>query len=257
VPNPGFRGQDTFTYVASDVDGTSNVATVTITVTGGKPPVANPDAYSLLGHTPLTVNAAQGVLANDTDAENDPLTAVLQSGPAHGSLTLNADGSFLYVPNNGFVGQDSFTYVAKDQDGSSNPATVTLTVNPPKPPVVANQIYYVVGAATLTVKAPGVLLGATDAENDPLTAVVQAPPSHGTLSLNPDGSFTYAPNAAAWSGVQSGATGDSFTFAARDQDGVSNVATVTLVAARNRPAAAPAPARVPTRLCPPPPRQPR
>jgi VCBS repeat-containing protein len=195
----------------------------------GKPPVANPDAYSLSAGTTLTVNAARGVLANDTDAENDRLTAALQSGPAHGTLTLNADGSFEYVPNNGYIGPDSFTYVARDQDGSSNPTTVTLTVSPRQPPVASNATYVLPDTTPLTMSAAnGLLRFVTDAENDALTAVVQALPSHGTLTLNTDGSFTYVPTATNWAG-------DSFTYTARDQDGLSNVATVTFRLARPHP----------------------
>ena len=72
-------------------------------------PVANPDSYSTNEHTTLTV-AAPGVLGNDSDPENDTLTASLVDGPANGSLSLNADGSFSYTPNAGFTGCDSFTY---------------------------------------------------------------------------------------------------------------------------------------------------
>jgi VCBS repeat-containing protein len=68
------------------------------------------------------------VLANDTDADGDPLTAVLASGPSHGALQLNADGSFAYTPASGFSGQDSFAYKANDGAADSNIATVTITV---------------------------------------------------------------------------------------------------------------------------------
>jgi VCBS repeat-containing protein len=71
-----------------------------------------------------------GVLANDTDPEQQTLTAILVSGPAHGTLTLNADGSFVYTPAPNFNGVDSFTYMANDGSLNSNVATVTLTVNP-------------------------------------------------------------------------------------------------------------------------------
>ena len=72
--------------------------------------------------------AANGVLANDTNADGGTLTAVLGTRPAHGSLTLNADGSFSYTPNAGFWGTDSFTYTATDGHATSAPATVTITV---------------------------------------------------------------------------------------------------------------------------------
>ncbi len=77
--------------------------------------------------------AAPGALGNDTDADNDPLTAVQLSGPANGDATLNADGSLSYTPNAGFTGDDSFTYAASDGTDQSAAATVTITVNSVRP----------------------------------------------------------------------------------------------------------------------------
>jgi len=68
-------------------------------------------------------------LGNDTDTENDPLTAVLVTDVSSGTLNLAADGSFSYDPNPGFIGSDSFTYQANDGLADSNIATVTITVN--------------------------------------------------------------------------------------------------------------------------------
>jgi len=68
------------------------------------------------------------VLANDSDPDGDPLTAVLVTGPSNGTLTLNPDGTFSYRPNTGFTGTDSFTYKAHDGALDSNVATVTITV---------------------------------------------------------------------------------------------------------------------------------
>ncbi|WP_410967211.1 cadherin-like domain-containing protein, partial [Salmonella sp. SAL4436] len=81
----------------------------------------------------ITLNvAAPGELGNDTDVDGDTLTAVLVSGPAHGTLTLNASGSFTYTPATKFYGSDSFTYRACDPSGAmSNVATVAITVTPP------------------------------------------------------------------------------------------------------------------------------
>ena len=81
----------------------------------------------MAGNT-LTVTAANGVLANDTNADGGALSAVLVSTTGNGSLTLNADGSFSYTPNAGFCGTDSFTYTATDGHATSAPATVTITV---------------------------------------------------------------------------------------------------------------------------------
>ena len=97
---------------------------------GNTLPVAVDDAYSMTQSTTLTVPAA-GVLANDTDADADPLTAAKMSNPANGTVTVNADGSFTYTPTTGFTGVDTFKYTASDAVGPSNPATVSITVNPP------------------------------------------------------------------------------------------------------------------------------
>ncbi len=94
-------------------------------------PVANTDAYTADQDSALTVPAAAGVLANDTDADpNDVpyLTASVVTGPSHGTLTFNPDGSFTYTPAAGYVGPDSFTYQASDGIDPSNVATVSLTV---------------------------------------------------------------------------------------------------------------------------------
>ncbi len=90
-------------------------------------PVANNDSYSTGEDTALSV-PAPGVLGNDSDADSDPLTAVLVSGPAHGTLTLNPDGSFSYTPTANYSGADSFSYKANDGTADSNVATVSLTV---------------------------------------------------------------------------------------------------------------------------------
>jgi VCBS repeat-containing protein len=90
-------------------------------------PTAADDAYSTAEDTTLTV-AAPGVLGNDSDPDGDTLSAVVGSGPSHGSLTLNPDGSFAYTPAVNFSGSDSFTYRASDGSLESSLATVTITV---------------------------------------------------------------------------------------------------------------------------------
>lgn len=92
-------------------------------------PVATDDTYSTQVDQALDVSAP-GVLTNDTDADGDLLSASLGTGPANGSLTLAADGSFSYTPTPGFEGTDTFTYLASDGSLRSNVATVTITVNP-------------------------------------------------------------------------------------------------------------------------------
>lgn len=91
------------------------------------PPAAESDSYAAAYETTLTI-AAPGVLENDVDDNGDTLTAVLDTNVAHGTLSLNSDGSFVYTPDNGFSGEDSFTYHASDGQVSSGTATVTITV---------------------------------------------------------------------------------------------------------------------------------
>src|SRR5204863_10178292 len=125
-----------------------NTATVSIT----HAPVANNDSYTLHGSS-LSVSAP-GVLSNDTDQDSDGLTAVLVSGPAHGTLTLNANGSFTFSPVSGFTGTDSFVYQVSDGFLTSGNATVTITGHAP---VSSADSYAVLKGHTLTVAAAGVL----------------------------------------------------------------------------------------------------
>jgi VCBS repeat-containing protein len=225
-PNSGFSGADTFTYRATNGSEQSNVATVTISVeeAGGSntPPVAVDDSFSVPEGAELVVSGS-GVLTNDTDAENAPLTAMLVDNVRHGTLVLNADGSFRYTPRAGFNGNDSFRYRASDGSASSDPATVAITVAAVnEAPVARDDNYSTNEGRALNVNAGnGVLDNDTDADDDDLTAVLSSGASSGTLTLNPNGSFSYVP-AADFTG--------SVTFAYQADDGTarSNAATVTI-----------------------------
>ena len=222
TPATDFTGTDSFTYRASDGTLPSNVATVTITVTGvNDVPVAAGDGFSTAEDTVLTV-AAPGVLGNDSDPDGDPLTAALVTGPSHGSLTLNANGSFSYTPAADFAGSDSFTYRASDGILTSNPGTVTISVTGVNDvPVAAGDGFSTAEDTVLTVAAPGVLGNDADPDGDPLTAALVTGPSHGSLTLNANGSFSYTP-AADFAGS------DSFTYRASDGSLTSNPVTVTI-----------------------------
>ena len=69
-------------------------------------------------------------MGNDTDADGDTLTAILITNVTHGSLTLNADGSFVYTPNANYNGTDTFVYRAIDGFDQSADTTVTITIDP-------------------------------------------------------------------------------------------------------------------------------
>lgn len=235
TPNANFFGIDTFTYHANDgtADSLPTVVTLTIAGVNDAPPVALPDAYAATEDTVLTVNAANGVLANDTDIDGDPLTAVLDIGPLNGSLTLNPDGSFTYTPNANFFGVDTFIYHANDGASNSPPAVVVLTVTGVNdaPPVALPDAYATAEDSVLTVNtANGVLANDIDIDGDPLTAILDVGPLNGSLTLNPDGSFTYTPNANFF-GV------DTFTYHANDgtADSPPAVVTLTLIGVNDAP----------------------
>jgi VCBS repeat-containing protein len=198
-----------------------NVSVLLNNTITNRAPVAADDAYTTAEDTALTV-AAPGVLGNDSDPDGDSLSAVAGSGPSHGTLTLNANGSFVYTPAANYNGSDSFTYRASDGTLTSNLATVTITITAVNDaPVAADDAYTTAEDTALTVAAPGVLGNDSDPDGDSLSAVAGSGPSHGTLTLNANGSFVYTP-AANYNGS------DSFTYRASDGTLTSNLATVTI-----------------------------
>lgn len=171
------------------------------TPTPNTPPSAAGDAYSV--NEDATLNTiAPGVLGNDTDAQNDSLTAVVQTSPANAaSFTLNTNGSFSYTPNANFNGTDSFTYTASDGNSSSNTATVTITVTEVNDsPTAANDSKTTNEDTTLVFSSSN--LTANDAAGPAnesaqtltVTMVITTANTNGTVSLN-NGQISYQPAA--------------------------------------------------------------
>jgi len=140
TPTANYCGADSFTY--SGTDGTqTGQATVSLNVQCvNDPPLAANDSYNGVEGTTLVVNAAAGLLQNDSDIDNANLTAVVLAAPSNGTLTLAANGSFTYVPDAFFCGNAGFTYRAFDGTTSSATASVSITLSCVNdPPLVANQ----------------------------------------------------------------------------------------------------------------------
>jgi hypothetical protein len=127
APPAGFSGIATFDYAVCD-----GTLLATGRVTASVLPAVQADAYSLDMNVPLTVSGA-GVLANDSGSATEDLKVFLAGNTSHGSVVLNADGTFTYVPSAHYFGMDSFTYRAYNSSVTSAVATVSLTIRDPTP----------------------------------------------------------------------------------------------------------------------------
>ncbi|NHJ14152.1 MAG: tandem-95 repeat protein [Candidatus Thorarchaeota archaeon] len=219
MPDPNFWGMDLFQYSVTDGDLVSGIVTVTIFVNGiNDPPVAVDDFAYLNEGTSVIIS----VRANDYDVDGDSIHVVSATTPLHGTVTINPDGTITYAPELEFYGSDSFSYTIDDGHGGTAIGAVTITVNPVNDaPVAANDDYATDEDTMLLVEAPGILGNDWDADGDSLTITLVTNPSNGIVAINPDGSFTYAPNADFWGQ-------DFFEYSVNDGDLISNVARVMI-----------------------------
>ena len=233
TPNPNANGSDSFTFVANNGGSDSNVATVTITITpASDPPVAVNDTYTVAGSGQSLIVSApncsdpdsneRGVLCNDTDPDVPTTLTVAAAdtgGPwalAHGSLTLNANGSFTYLHNGDTSTSDSFTYRANDGVSNSVAATVTLSIN--QPPEANN------ACVSTPVNTPvSGALSATDPEGQSVTYALGAQGGKGTVNIDVNGNYSYTPNSSSFRGM------DKFTYEVTDSLNQSSTGTVTVL----------------------------
>ena len=181
TPNSNYSGPDFFTYQVSDGHGGTDTATVVINVNSANDnPVAVNDSYEVAEDGVLVIGG-DGVLTNDSDVDGDALTASLVTGPAHGTLTLNADGSFTYTPTANYNGPDSFTYQASDGNGGTSNATVDINVQS-----VTDQPVAINDVATVDESS----VGGTSTSN--VINVVIVLDRSGSMGDDPDGAGGYA-----------------------------------------------------------------
>ncbi len=174
------------------------------------PPVAENDSFVTTSGRLFRLSAANGILSNDYDYNEDTLRAQLVDSTAHGRLDLSPEGSFNYQPDAGFVGLDSFRYVALDDSAQSNVAIVKIDVIEEAPPVSEPDVFRVKSGEVLHVTAlEGVLSNDSDLNMDTLHAILADSTFCGSLDLSSDGSFSYSPEEG-FSGV------DSFSYLACD-----------------------------------------
>jgi len=221
TPNANYTGSDIFTYIITDENGDTDTAVVVVTIDpSNDPPVAVNDTVTTDLNTAITIDA----LANDSDPiEGDSLmmTTILV-GANNGMTSINPDGTVTYTPDNGFTGIDSLEYLVCD-NGSPSQCTnawIFITVNATNtPPVAHNDINNTLVNTPVT----GSVLQNDDDDNGTgnLTANLVTSPSNGTITWNPDGTYTYVPNTD-FVGT------DCFDYFITDEDGLIDTATICI-----------------------------
>ncbi len=212
TPAANFSGSDSFTVTVSDGQGGSTTSTVSITVT----PVNDAPITYNIAASGAEDTAITGQVAG-SDADGDALSYTKGSDPTHGSVNVNSDGSFSYTPTANYSGSDSFTVTVSDGQGGTATSTITITVTPVNDaPVTSDVTASVVEDSSITGQVTG-----SDAEGDTLSYAKGSDPTHGSVTVNTDGSFSYTPTAN-YSGT------DSFTVTVSDGQGGTATATVTI-----------------------------
>ena len=233
----GGTGLTIVAVIASDATHTSPSTTLGGYTAFNTDPVATDDEYDTNEDQDLVVLAADGVLANDTDADGHSLTAALGTDVSNGVLALAADGSFTYDPNDNFDGDDTFTYTVSDGHGGSDTGSVTIHVNGVNdPPVAADGSFgNAVGNTLFAVSRPAtpgpvahatgnLLTGSSDLDGDTLSVVAGtvASTGGGSATLFADGTFTYI------SAPGETGTADTFDFTVSDGNGGTDTATASI-----------------------------
>lgn len=219
TPVPNYNGPDGFTYRAKDGSlALSNVGTVSLNVkaVNDAPNLAG-DSVSTDEDTPVSFVP----LSNDSDADGDALVIASTTQGAHGLITLHADGSVTYAPQQNFNGADSFTYTVSDGRGGDATATVSVSVGAVNDAPMATNDAAAVAEDGRAINI-AVLANDTDVESSALTVTSASQPSHGATSISPDGTtiaYTPAPN---FFGT------DTFVYSVSDGGSGSVTATVTI-----------------------------
>ena len=219
TPDEDYHGIDSFTFTACDPDGLCDTATVSIIVEPvDDPPIANPQDLITPEDTPLSITVA------GSDADNDPLTYNILSGPSNGTISGfdPATGELLYTPDANFTGTDSFVFEACDphpEHGCAQ-AVIMIAVTPVNDPPVAQDDKHTTGEDTPT-GFFDLLVSDPDNALSELTFSIIDPPVHGTVVLGTDHDANYTPNAN-FNGE------DTFTYQVCDLDGLCDTATVTV-----------------------------
>ncbi len=187
-----------------------------------QPPRAVTDEITVNEDSNITSN----VLTNDVDPENRTITLTnIISQPSHGALQSQSNGEITYIPTENFVGKDTFSYEIIDDENQTSQASVAITVNNVNDaPIASNDSFNLEIDNTLTAPQGALIANDFDIDGDFLFVDITpiTLPLHGTLQLNPDGSFIYTDTGTFVSN-------DSFQYQVTDNNGGTSIAQVTLL----------------------------
>ncbi len=232
---------DQFTYILTDAGGRTAEATVTITINpvNNHAPIAIPESINVMEGGTATVQSngmTDTVLGNDMDADaGDTMNATVKPGEdvQFGSLTLNTDGTFSYTHDGSENLYDTFTYIVTDSGGLTGEATVDIFVtgdNDNTPVLPADQLSINEGDTATQFDSGRASLLADIMDNDAgdsFTFSITTQPQYGTLTTNPDGSFSYSHDGS------SEVREDSFSYTVTDAAGNESAVKLVNIAISN------------------------
>ena len=215
-PYLNYYGNDNFSYTVTDNHGGIDTALVFVTIFPvNDPPIAVNDTISLNEDTLITI----AVLQNDSDPENDTLTADTLTHPDHGIVIINPDWTITYHPDSNFFGMDSFQYIANDGNGGLDTAMVILTIISVNDPPIAFPDSGTTDEDEIIIIP--VLANDIDPEGDSLFISSISGGNHGIININPDNTVTFKPDSNYFGS-------DIFTYVVNDSNGGTDTSEVSI-----------------------------
>ncbi len=188
------------------------------TISAQTTPTATNDDTTTLSNTLVTID----VLENDSEGDSRISLVGIVNDPTNGTaIPITSNGTILYTPNTGFIGEDEFTYQISDEEGDLAQATVTISITSEDPPPNTNNVSATDDEVTATAEEPTQIDVLRNDTGDNLTVGITALPENGAAVVNDDNTITYTSDAG-FSGR------DELTYEIEDDAGNTARATVTI-----------------------------